>query len=69
MENGRIDKECEGGRWNDLKKRYEVGMVLCVLGFMLIIRWDFFYYVGGYEINWGVDLGFRVVVLGGMWVV
>lgn len=69
MENGTIDKESQGGRWNHLKKTYQVRIVLSVLAFILIISWDFFYYVGGYQINWPLDLAFTVVVLAGIWIV
>lgn len=69
MENGTIDKESQGGRWNHLNKTYQVRIVLSVLAFILIISWDFFYYVGGYQINWPLDLAFTVVVLVGIWVV
>lgn len=69
MENGTIDKESQGGRWNHLNKTYQVRIVLSVLAFILIISWDFFYYVGGYQINWPLDLAFTVVVLAGIWVV
>lgn len=69
MENGTIDKESQGGRWNHLNKTYQVRIVLSVLTFILIISWDFFYYVGGYQINWPLDLAFTVVVLVGIWVV
>lgn len=67
MENGTIDKESQGGRWNHLNKTYQVRIVLSVLAFILIISWDFFYYVGGYQINWPLDLAFTVVVLAGIW--
>lgn len=69
MENGTIDKESQGGRWNHLKKTYQVRIVLSVLAFILIISWDFFYYLGGYQINWPLDLAFTVVVLAGIWIV
>lgn len=69
MENGTIDKESQGGRWNHLNKTYQVRIVLSVLAFILIISWDFFYYLGGYQINWPLDLAFTVVVLAGIWVV
>lgn len=69
MENGTIDKESQGGRWNHLNKTYQVRIVLSVLAFILIISWDFFYYLGGYHINWPLDLAFTVVVLAGIWVV
>lgn len=69
MENGTIDKESQGGRWNHLNKTYQVRIVLSVLAFILIISWDFFYYLGGYQINWPLDLAFTVVVLTGVWVV
>lgn len=69
MENGTIDKESQGGRWNYLNKTYQVRIVLSVLAFILIISWDFFYYLGGYQINWPLDLAFTVVVLAGIWVV
>jgi len=69
VENGTIDKESQGGRWNYLNKTYQVRIVLSVLAFILIISWDFFYYLGGYQINWPLDLAFTVVVLAGIWVV
>jgi len=69
VENGTIDKESQGGRWNHLNKTYQVRIVLSVLAFILIISWDFFYYLGGYQINWPLDLAFTVVVLAGIWVV
>ncbi len=69
MENGTIDKESQGGRWNHLNKTYQVRIVLSVLAFILIISWDLFYYLGGYQINWPLDLAFTVVVLAGIWVV
>lgn len=69
MENGTIDKESQGGRWNHLNKTYQVRIVLSVLAFILIISWDFFYYLDGYHINWPLDLAFTVVVLAGIWVV
>lgn len=69
MENGTIDKESQGGRWNHLNKTYQVRIVLSVLAFILIISWDFFYYLGGYQINWPLDLAFTVVVLAGIWIV
>ncbi|MDH6562734.1 two-component system sporulation sensor kinase C [Bacillus sp. TBS-096] len=52
-----------------MNKTYQVRIVLSVLAFILIISWDFFYYVGGYQINWPLDLAFTVVVLVGIWVV
>jgi len=52
-----------------LNKTYQVRIVLSVLAFILIISWDFFYYLGGYQINWPLDLAFTVVVLAGIWVV
>ncbi|RAU57770.1 ATP-binding protein [Bacillus sp. FSL K6-0994] len=52
-----------------MNKTYQVRIVLSVLTFILIISWDFFYYVGGYQINWPLDLAFTVVVLVGIWVV
>ncbi|MCW4643291.1 ATP-binding protein [Bacillus safensis] len=52
-----------------MNKTYQVRIVLSVLAFILIISWDFFYYVGGYQINWPLDLAFTVVVLAGIWVV
>lgn len=69
MENGTIDKESQGGRWNHLNKTYQVRIVLSVLAFILILSWGFFYYLGGYQINWPLDLAFTVVVLAGIWVV
>lgn len=69
MENGTIDKESQGGRWNHLNKTYQVRIMLSVLAFILILSWDFFYYLGGYQINWPLDLAFTVVVLAGIWVV
>lgn len=69
MENGTIDKESQGGRWNYLNKTYQVRIVLSVLAFILILSWDFFYYLGGYQINWPLDLAFTVLVLTGIWVV
>ncbi len=69
MENGTIDKESQGGRWNHLNKTYQVRIVLSVLAFILILSWDFFYYLGGYQINWPLDLAFTVLVLTGIWVV
>lgn len=69
MENGTIDKESQGGRWNHLNKTYQVRIVLSVLAFILILSWDFFYYLGGYQINWPLDLAFTVLVLTGVWVV
>ncbi|MBK4211396.1 ATP-binding protein [Bacillus safensis] len=50
-----------------MNKTYQVRIVLSVLAFILIISWDFFYYVGGYQINWPLDLAFTVVVLAGIW--
>lgn len=52
-----------------MNKTYQVRIVLSVLAFILIISWDFFYYLGGYQINWPLDLAFTVVVLTGIWVV
>ena len=52
-----------------MNKTYQVRIVLSVLAFILIISWDFFYYLGGYQINWPLDLAFTVVVLTGVWVV
>ncbi|MFJ5672847.1 ATP-binding protein [Bacillus safensis] len=52
-----------------MNKTYQVRIVLSVLAFILIISWDFFYYLGGYQINWPLDLAFTVVVLVGIWVV
>ncbi|MFP3839913.1 ATP-binding protein [Bacillus safensis] len=52
-----------------MNKTYQVRIVLSVLAFILIISWDFFYYLGGYHINWPLDLAFTVVVLAGIWVV
>ncbi|QRF33615.1 ATP-binding protein [Bacillus safensis] len=52
-----------------MNKTYQVRIVLSVLAFILIISWDFFYYLGGYQINWPLDLAFTVVVLAGIWVV
>jgi len=69
VENGTIDKESQGGRWNYLNKTYQVRIVLSVLAFILILSWDFFYYLGGYQINWPLDLAFTVLVLTGIWVV
>lgn len=69
MENGTIDKESQGGRWNHLNKTYQVRIMLSVLAFILILSWDFFYYLGGYQINWPLDLAFTVVVLAGIWIV
>lgn len=69
MENGTIDKESQGGRWNHLNKTYQVRIVLSVLAFILILSWGFFYYLGGYQINWPLDLAFTVLVLTGIWVV
>jgi len=69
VENGTIDKESQGGRWNHLNKTYQVRIVLSVLAFILILSWDFFYYLGGYQINWPLDLAFTVLVLTGIWVV
>lgn len=69
MENGTIDKESQGGRWNHLNKTYQVRIMLSVLAFILILSWDFFYYLGGYQINLPLDLAFTVVVLAGIWVV
>lgn len=69
MENGTIDKESQGGRWNHLNKTYQVRIVLSVLAFILILSWDFCYYLGGYQINWPLDLAFTVLVLTGIWVV
>lgn len=69
MENGTIDKESQGGRWNHLNKTYQVRILLSVLAFILILSWDFFYYLGGYQINWPLDLAFTVLVLTGIWVV
>ncbi len=69
MENGTIDKESQGGRWNHLNKTYQVRIVLSVLAFILILSWDFFYYLGGYQINWPLDLAFTVLVLTGIWVI
>ena len=67
MENGTIDKESQGGRWNYLNKTYQVRILLSVLAFILILSWDFFYYLSGYHINWPLDLAFTVVVLAGIW--
>ncbi len=69
MKNGTIDKESQGGRWNHLNKTYQVRIVLSVLAFILILSWDFFYYLGGYQINWPLDLAFTVLVLTGIWVI
>lgn len=69
MENGTIDKESQGGRWNHLNKTYQVRILLSVLAFLLILSWDFFYYLGGYQINWPLDLAFTIAVLAGIWVV
>ncbi len=69
MENGTIDKESQGGRWNHLNKTYQVRILLSVLAFILILSWDFFYYLGGYQINWPLDLAFTVLVLTGIWVI
>lgn len=69
MENGTIDKESQGGRWNHLNKTYQVRIVLSVLAFILILSWDFFYYLSGYQINWPLDLAFTVLVLAGIWVI
>ncbi len=69
MENGTIDKESQGGRWNHLNKTYQVRIVLSVLAFILILSWDFFYYLGGYQINWPLDLAFTVLVITGIWVI
>ncbi|MBI1628295.1 ATP-binding protein [Bacillus safensis] len=52
-----------------MNKTYQVRIVLSVLAFILIISWDFFYYLGGYQINWPLDLAFTVVVLAGIWIV
>ncbi|MGG1863243.1 ATP-binding protein [Bacillus safensis] len=52
-----------------MNKTYQVRIVLSVLAFILIISWDFFYYLDGYHINWPLDLAFTVVVLAGIWVV
>lgn len=69
MENGTIDKESQGGRWNYLNKTYQVRIALSVLAFILILSWDFFYFLGGNQIHWLLDLAFTVVVLAGIWVV
>lgn len=69
MENGTIDKESQGGRWNYLNKTYQVRILLSVLAFILILSWDFFYYLSGYHINWPLDLAFTVVVLAGIWTI
>ncbi|XNN70518.1 ATP-binding protein [Bacillus pumilus] len=52
-----------------MNKTYQVRIVLSVLAFILILSWDFFYYLGGYQINWPLDLAFTVLVLTGIWVV
>ncbi|WP_448012201.1 ATP-binding protein [Bacillus pumilus] len=52
-----------------MNKTYQVRIVLSVLAFILILSWDFFYYLGGYQINWPLDLAFTVLVLIGIWVV
>ncbi|MCC9089514.1 ATP-binding protein [Bacillus pumilus] len=52
-----------------MNKTYQVRIVLSVLAFILILSWGFFYYLGGYQINWPLDLAFTVVVLAGIWVV
>ncbi|MCM2987955.1 ATP-binding protein [Bacillus safensis] len=52
-----------------MNKTYQVRITLSVLAFILIISWDFFYYLGGYQINWPLDLAFTVVVLAGIWLV
>ncbi|MGX9292996.1 ATP-binding protein [Bacillus sp. A015] len=52
-----------------MNKTYQVRIVLSVLAFILILSWDFFYYLGGYQINWPLDLVFTVVVLACIWVV
>ncbi|MDM5319750.1 ATP-binding protein [Bacillus altitudinis] len=52
-----------------MNKTYQVRIVLSVLAFILILSWDFFYYLGGYQINWPLDLAFTVLVLTGVWVV
>ncbi|OLP63119.1 Sporulation kinase A [Bacillus pumilus] len=50
-----------------MNNTYQVRIVLSVLAFILIVSWDFFYYLGGYQINWPLDLAFTVVVLTGIW--
>ncbi|MFS0654279.1 ATP-binding protein [Bacillus sp. 179-C3.3 HS] len=50
-----------------MNKTYQVRILLSVLAFILIVSWDFFYYLGGYQINWPLDLAFIVVVLAGIW--
>ncbi|PRR92294.1 MULTISPECIES: ATP-binding protein [unclassified Bacillus (in: firmicutes)] len=52
-----------------MNKTYQVRIVLSVLAFILILSWDFFYYLGGFQINWPLDLAFTVLVLTGIWVV
>ncbi|OUZ06782.1 ATP-binding protein [Bacillus pumilus] len=52
-----------------MNKTYQVRIVLSVLAFILILSWDFFYYLGGYQINWPLDLAFTVLVLTGIWVI
>ncbi|RAP24181.1 Sporulation kinase C [Bacillus pumilus] len=52
-----------------MNKTYQVRIVLSVLAFILILSWDFCYYLGGYQINWPLDLAFTVLVLTGIWVV
>ncbi|MEK5007983.1 ATP-binding protein [Bacillus sp. FSL K6-3312] len=52
-----------------MNKTYQVRIVLSVLAFILILSWGFFYYLGGYQINWPLDLAFTVLVLTGIWVV
>ncbi|MFJ5963569.1 ATP-binding protein [Bacillus sp. NPDC093026] len=50
-----------------MNKTYQVRIALSVLAFIIILSWDFFYYLGGYKINWPLDLAFTVVVLVGIW--
>ncbi|ABV62028.2 ATP-binding protein [Bacillus pumilus] len=52
-----------------MNKTYQVRIVLSVLAFILILSWDFFYYLGGYQINWPLDLAFTVLVITGIWVI
>ncbi|MGE6631225.1 ATP-binding protein [Bacillus sp. NPDC077027] len=52
-----------------MNKKYQVRIGLSVLAIILILSWDYFYYMGGYQINWPLDLMFTLVVLAGIWVV
>ncbi|MGP3739279.1 PAS domain-containing protein [Bacillus sp. 4A_MP2] len=52
-----------------MNKTYQVRILLSVLAFILILSWDFFYYLSGYHINWPLDLAFTVVVLAGIWTI